>query len=74
MLKDENEKLMSIKELAKKEPGFYVGENEDNEMVTITITTNNMIVKTYHKSKPQWWECVEYDLLGNQQGVFYEHD
>ena len=49
----------------------FTGENTDGEEVIVGVVKDGMIVKTRHKEKPQWYECVSYDKDGRQEGVTY---
>lgn len=56
------------------ESNIYTGVNEDSEDVIIVLERGKgMVIKTRHHSKPHWYECVEYDNLGFQVSVSYEH-
>lgn len=51
----------------------YEGVNVDGDPVHVFVQKDEcMVIKTNHKAKPKWWECVEYDADGYQVGVTYE--
>jgi len=51
----------------------YEGKNIDGEDVLVFVQKGDcMVIKTRHKAKPRFWECVEYDSDGLQVGVMYE--
>ena len=53
--------------------GIYTGTNADDEHVEVYVDQGcGMTVKTVHKEKPNWFECVYYDEDGWQEGVSYE--
>ena len=52
----------------------YEGINSDGDQVLVFVRKDEfMIVKTRHKSKPKWLECVEYDADGWQVSLTYEY-
>lgn len=59
--------------IANMESGIYVGENVDGERVVVISQQGcGMDIKTIHISKPNWYEVVNYDVDGEQEGVEYE--
>lgn len=53
--------------------GLYDGMNSDGEAVILRVQQGQgMVIMTVHASKPNWYECVEYDKDGEQCGVTYE--
>lgn len=50
----------------------YTGTNIDGDFVLVSIHGNGATIKTNHKSKPRWLECVHYDANGYQECVTYE--
>lgn len=56
-----------------KNDGIFSGTNVDQESVIVIVKKGvEMIVKTIHTSKPNWYEVVFYDEEGEQTGVTYE--
>ena len=56
------------------ESNVYDGTNVDGEETLVFLEQGEgMIIKTCHKEKPDWYECVHYDKEGYQEGVSYEH-
>lgn len=55
------------------ESSIYTGKNVDGEDVIVCLNQNEgMTVKTSHKNKPRWLECIEYDEEGYRISVSYE--
>jgi hypothetical protein len=55
------------------ESNLYSGTNTDgNEVRVLLEQGKGMEVKTRHKEKPRWYECIHYDACGYQEGVTYE--
>lgn len=53
--------------------GVYDGTNVDGEMVIVDVVRGErMKISTIHKSKPRWWEVVEYNADGYEAAVSYE--
>jgi hypothetical protein len=52
---------------------LYTGTNAYGEKVVILSQQNDgMTIKTVRKSKPKWYECVEYGKDGEQVAVWYD--
>jgi hypothetical protein len=55
------------------ESSIYTGINEDGEDVVVMLDKGRgMDVKTVKKTKPKWYEIIEYDEDGFNVGVRYE--
>lgn len=59
--------------ISENKSSIYEGKNIDGENILIHLEQNEgMIVKTRHHSKPNWWQCFEYDKDGYLIGEGYE--
>lgn len=61
--------------ISEQESSIYIGHNQDHEQVMIFLEKGvGCIIKTKHRNKPKWWECLEYDKDGYLIGESYEPD
>lgn len=56
------------------ESEIYSGTNVNGENIIVEVTKGEgMQIKTCRKTKPKWWEVIEYDKDGFQISISYEY-
>lgn len=58
--------------IAKAEVGIYEGVTPSGLKVRVFLGKTGMSIYTEQKTKPKWWQVVDYDVDGYQEGIRYE--